>query len=996
MNLLLFLFIVNLFSPAFAQAQQITGTVVDKDGITQPGVSIVVKGTKKATSTSVNGTFSIPAKQGDVLVFTSISFVTQELTVTDKTNYRVQMVDASTNLKEIVVVGYGTSSRKTLSSAVTTVKPEELNKGAIADVGQLLQGKVPGLNISASGDPNKPAAIVLRGASTINGSQGPFYVIDNVPGADIATVAPDDIASIDILKDAAATAIYGNRAANGVIMVTTKRGKRGQAQVTYSGYAGSETIAGELEMMDATQLRDFLAKNNLAFTPADDKGANTSWQKAVQKDNAFSHNHNISLSGGSEHSTYNASLNYLKKEGILLNSDLTRVIGRLNVEQTAIKDKVKFGVNISNSNSNADDLPYRNVVLLQSALYLPVNPIKNEDGTYFENLVKSNYYNPVSMINNSEMNTKTNMLVGSFYSQVKLPFGFKYDINVSYQNTHYLYGSYLNSYFTKNYNNMYDNPDPGFAGHGLQAFGTNGQASRSSYQDTKKILETFLTWDKKVNDHTINAVVGYSYQNNVFGNGFQVTTSNFPVDNLSYNNLAYSNPAGYKNGLYFGGDRAYQKTLLISSFARLNYNFKDKYMFQGSLRRDGSSVFGENNRWGLFPAASAAWRISQEDFMKSQNVFSDLKVRYSYGVTGNASGFDAYASQFLFGSAGTFYYNGNGLYQAIGAYQAENANLKWEKTATSNIGIDFSVLNNRVNVSVDAYKKLTSDMIFNYQADRMQISTGSILANGGNMENKGFEVSLGVNPVKTKDLNWNSSINIAHNKNKITKLKSESFIGGDSTRVSFPEGAGQSGASLQLLKEGYPVGQFFTLQYAGKNSNGISQYIDKNGALTIAPTTADYKYLGSAQPKVLFGWSNSLTYKNFDFNLFVRGVLGSKVFNATRADLFRPATAMSANILVDAANESKDDVNAYRYSSRFIENASYVKIDNATLGYKVKVKTSYIKSIRVYASANNIHTFTKYSGVDPEVNQGGIAPGVDYNNFYPRTRTFLMGANVSF
>jgi TonB-dependent starch-binding outer membrane protein SusC len=989
---------IVIISP-FSQAQQqkVTGTITDgTNGEPLVGVNITIEGSTMGVISDVNGKFSIDAQTNAVLVFSYIGYNTEKVVYSGQTSIEVKLIPDITKLDEVVVVGYGVSSRKKLASAITSVSPEDLNKGSISDVNQLLQGKVPGLNISASGDPNKPSAIVLRGASTLNSSMSPFYVIDGIPGADIATVAPDDISAIDILKDAAATSIYGNRAANGVIIITTKRGKKGQMQVFYNGYVGTEKVSSELKMMDASQLRDYITANGMSFTPADDKGANTNWQKAIEKSSAFSQNHNLSISGGTEHNNYSASINYLTKEGILLKSDLNRIIARLSVEQMAFNDKVKFGLNVSNSNSTANDVPYRSTTILQAAKYLPVSPVKNDDGTYYENFVKSGYYNPVAMLNHSQNSTKTNLLIGSFNTKVQLPFGFNYDLNISYQSSSYLYGSYLDKYFTSNYNGMYDNPDPGASGHTLQAFGVNGQANRSSFQDIKKVMETYLTWDKKIGDHSINAVIGYSWQDNVIGDGFDITTSNFPVDNTAYNNLTLSSPTGYNNGLYFGQGSRYEHSRLISDFGRLNYNYKDKYLIQGSIRRDGSSVFGANNQWGLFPSIGGAWRITQESFMQNQQLINDLKLRGSYGVTGNSSGFNALTAQFISGSKGTYYYNGVGLTSAYGPTQAANFDLKWEKTATTNIGLDFTILKGKLSGTVEWYDKKTTGMIWNYGVDPMLVPTGSIVANGGSISNKGIEVSLTVTPVTTNDFNWSSNINLAHNKNEITSLKNPLFQGGDSVSMVYPEGGGQSGSSIELLKQGHPLGQFFTLEYAGKDANGVSQFIDKNGNLTINPTRADYHYEGNAQPSLIVGWSNNLKYKGFDLSVFIRGVFGNKIFNATRADLFRPSTAMSSNILVDAASELPADGNSYKYSSRFIEDGSYIRFDNATLGYNVKITSKYVKTLRVYSSVNNLFVITKFKGIDPEVNQGGIAPGVDYNNFYPKTRTILFGVNVSF
>ena len=980
-----------------SKKKEISGTVRDSKGLALPGVSIMSKGTTNGTVTDVEGNFKISVDTDvKALTFSFVGMKAQDIAISAKSTLTVIMSEEMIGLEEVVAVGYGKSSRKNLASAVTSVKSEDLNRGPISDVGQLLQGKVAGLNITSNGDPNQNAAVILRGASTLNSSQGPFYVIDGVPGADISIVSPDDIATIEILKDAGATAIYGNRAANGIIIVSTKRGNKGPMQVTYNGYIGTESVSSQLKMMDASQLRSFLSKNSLAFTPADDKGANTNWQKAVEKENALAKNHNLTFSGGNEKGTsYNASLNYLTKDGILLNSNLERFIAHVSIEQLSFNDKVKFGLNLSNSNSSANDVPYRNTVLLQSALYVPVSPIKNADGTYFENFVKSGYYNPVSMLNHGQMNTKTNHLVGNFTTNVKLPFGLTYDLNLSYQNSSYLSGSYLDSYFTSKYNGMYDNPDPGRWGHGQQSFGRNGQATRGSFQDRKKVLETFLTWDKQFGDHTINAVAGYSWEDDIYGDGFQATTSNFPVDITGYNNLTLSNPSTYGNGLYFSNG-AYQHTRLISDFARVNYNYKEKYLIQASIRRDGSSVFGRNNQWGLFPSLAGAWRISKESFMQDQTIFSDLKLRASHGVTGNATGFNAYTAQFILGGKGTYYYNGQGLNNGYGPIQAANFDLQWEKTATTNIGLDFTILKGRLSGTIDWYDKNTTGMIFGYGVDPMLIPIGNITANGGSMNNKGVELSLSATPIKTADFSWTSNLNFAHNKNLITSLRNPLFAGGDSIPVSFPEGQGQSGSSLQLLKEGHSLGQFYTLLYAGKNSSGISQFTGKDGQLTTSPGTSDYHYAGDAQPKLLVGWSNTFRYKAFDLNIFFRGVFGNKIFNATRADLFRPSTAMSTNILVDAANEIPTDGNAYKYSSRFIEDGSYIRLDNMTLGYNFKIANRYIKSLRVYGSGNNLFVITKYKGVDPEVNQGGIAPGVDYNNFYPKSRTIMLGLNISF
>ncbi len=998
---LLLLLISQSFNTAFAQTERkITGNLIDTENKPVIGASVSVKGTSKVTVTGDNGAFSIPAKSGDKLVFTFMGYEPKEITIGAASSYKVTLKEATASLTDVVVVGYGKSSRKTLSSAITSVKPEELNKGAIADVGQLLQGKVAGMNITASGDPNKPAAVILRGASTVNSPGAPFYVIDGIPGADIAAIAPADIESIDVLKDAAATAIYGNRAASGVIMVTTKRGKSGKPQLNYSGYAAAEKVSSQLDLMSADQLRSFLTTNKVAFSPNDDKGENVNWMKAIERSTAFSQNHNLSFSGGAEHSNYSASLNYFTKEGILAKSSLDRIIGRLNVDQYAFNDKVKFSLNLSNSSSKSINEPLQNIVLLQAAKRLPVSPIYNADGSYFENLNNTGYFNPIAISDNAQDETKYNVLLGGFNTEVKLPFGFTYNINLYYQKTTASYGEFYSSYFGKYpTSNFYNNPDPGIGiAHTLIGglFGTNGSALRSNYENTNKTLETFLTWDKKIGDHTINAVLGYTYQDNVYGDGFQTSSTNFPTDYIGFSNLSLGNPyaiSSYRINL--GNDLTYGRILMISDFLRVNYNYKNKYLFQGSIRRDGSSVFGKNNQWGYFPSAGLAWRVSEEEFMKGQSVISDLKLRLSYGVTGNSSGIGAYTGQLIYGISGTYYNNGVQA-AAYAPIQGSNPDLKWERTATKNIGLDFGLFNNKVTGSVDVYDKNTTDMLFKYNVPASLVPGGAIWANGGSINNKGIEVSLTTSPVTTKSFSWLSTINMAYNKNKITSLQGP-YANGDSVRYSDPEGPGQTNATLQILKVGYPLGQFFSLKYAGKDSNGNSLFYKRDGSTTTTPGIGtDYFYLGSAQPKVLMGWSNTFKYKDLELNIFLRGTFGNKIFNATRADLSYTAGATVNNILNSAADDKITDTRNSFYSDRYIENGSYVRLDNATLGYNFKNPVKYVNNIRLYLSTNNLFTITGYKGIDPEINQGGVAPGIDYNNFYPKTRTFLLGLNASF
>ncbi|WP_265817617.1 SusC/RagA family TonB-linked outer membrane protein [Pedobacter sp. GR22-10] len=999
---LLLFFIGQSFNIAYAQSERkISGNLLDNTNQPIIGASVSVKGTEKVTSTGAGGSFSISAKTGDKILFSFLGYQTKELTVGAPSTYQVMITESTASLTDVVVVGYGKSSRKALTSSISTVKGDDLNKGAISDIGQMLQGKVPGLNITRSGDPSQNAAIIMRGASTLReGAQSPLFVIDGVVGADISILAPDDIASIDVLKDAAAAAIYGNRAANGVIMVTTKRGVAGATQITYNGYFGIENVSNRYDMMNADQLKAFLAKNNSALTPANDKGANTNWQNEVQRSDALSYNHNISLSGGTEKTTYNASLNYFKQDGIIKTSDLNRFIGRIGIEQKALNDKLKIGLNISNSITNANLVPYRNTVLSQMLTYLPTSPVKNADGSYFDNLIQTSYYNPVSMLENGRENLKNKNILGNLTVNLKLPFGFSYDVSASYQNSQNVYGAFYNSIYTSRYNNVRNTPEPPATPSFVTLVGKDGLAVRNAYQNTNKIIETYLTWNKKFGDHDINAVVGYSYQQSLNNDGFQATSTNFPINQVSYNNLSLGNPYAVTDfRVDFNPNVTYQEILMISDFARVNYNYKNKYLIQGSIRRDGSNVFGINETWGYYPSVGAAWNIDQENFFKNVGVIKTLKLRGSYGIAGNSLGFAPLTTKLIYGQVGQFYYNGSPREGAYGAIQNENPDLRWERTATTNLGLDFGLFNGRLTGSVDVYDKKTTDLILTFPVDNNLYPGPLYTANVGKLSNKGIEVVLNGTPVSTDNFSWTTGFNLAHNQNKIITLSDDSRFNIEDRLTVSPDGAGQSGATLQILKPGQPIGTFFTYKYAGKNANGVSQYYDAAGNIKTQNllNKTDYYILGNAQPKALLGWSNNIRYKNFDLSVFMRAALGVKIMNVTRADLFRPSTAQFTNIPVEVENESTADFNSYKYSSRFIENGSYLRLDNATLGYTFKKGViPGVNSIRLYTTANNLFVITGYKGIDPEINQGGTAPGVDTNNFYPKTRTFLFGLNVSF
>jgi len=915
-----------LLAPALALAQQtITGTVTDNKNAALPGVTVRIKDTNMATATSAEGKYSLKTNNSaDVLVFSFVGTVTQEVIAGTQTTLNVTLLPDAQQLKDVVVIGYGTQSRQDVTGAVTSIKAEQFNPGVLTTPAELLQGKVAGLNITKSGDPNQRPSVVLRGPSTLRTVNGgitePFYVIDGVPGASIDLLAPDDIASIDVLKDASATAIYGTRAANGVIIVTTKRAKPGQTRLTYSGYGAVSKVSKRIDMLSGDELRQYLKTNNAKplATPTDDDGSNTNWQDLIER-TSYATNHNVSFTGAANATDYGASVNYLKNNGILTNTSLERLITRGFINQRFFNNHLRLGANIINSSTTQNDIP-QTYVLPGMLFYLPTVSPFNPNGTYKENFTRtgSGPLNPLSLANNNNYVTNDNKTLLNGIVQVDIITGLKLTLSGSTQRDQANYGSYLNSQ------------------SGL-AVNLGGVARRAEYQTTNDVLEAYANYDKTLGLHSFQLLGGYSYQQDRTNDGFGITTQNFANDALGSNNLFLSNPSSLAQIAF---DNNPISTLrLLSQYGRVQYQYGERYLAQASLRRDGSSAFGVNNRYGYFPTAAVGWRIIGEDFMRRYEAVSDLKLRAGYGVSGNSQGFDAFSAILIYGTppGSSKYLNNGTISNVVNAVRNENPDLKWESTATYNVGLDFGFLKNRITGSVDYYVKKTID---NLSTDRFTIPY-----------------------IQTAQLG----------------------------------GKGQSGNYSQIVQPGSPLGTFKLWHYLGKNDQGVSTYQKADGTTTATqPLTTDMQLAGSAQPTLIYGWVNNFSYKGFDLNFLVRGVLGNKILNATLAGLNNPADARLQNIPRFTLGESPTDINAYLISDRFLESGSYLRLDNATLGYTLRPGTEYVKAIRLYVTGSNLFVLTKYRGIDPEINIGGLTPGIDNNSFYPKTRTFTLGLTASF
>lgn len=972
---------------------QVSGTVKDQTGEVLIGVSVKATNTaggESSVATDKDGRFlftSLQANASYTFTFSFIGFTTQKTQVYPMAarkplTLQIKMQGETTELNQVVVIGYGTSSKKDVTGAVTSVKAEDFNQGVLTTPAQLLQGKVAGLNITKSGDPNQQPTVILRGPSTIRSgaAQTPFYVIDGVPGASIDLLAPADIESIDVLKDASSTAIYGTRAANGVIIVTTKKAKAGQANLTYSAYGAVEQVSKKIDMLTGPELRKYLQDNGQAplIPVLNDDGSDTNWQNLVQR-TGYSQNHNLSFSGSGTSADYGISANYLNNNGVMKKTSLDRLILRGYVNQRFFKDRLKLGLTITNSTSDIHDI-YQAQVLQNMLFYLPTVSPFNPDGSYkeFYGRTGSGTLNPLSLIDNNQIRTKDTKTLINGLAQVDILSGLRFTLSVSSQKNQNNYNTYQNS------------------ASGL-AVNLGGLARRSSFENTNTVLETYFNYDKIFGQHNLKLLAGYSYQEDRTNDGFGVSTQRFSNDELSYNNLFLSNPSALSQIAF---DNSPISTLrLISFYGRVQYQYADKYLFQASIRNDGSSAFGSNERYGYFPAVSAGWRINQENFLKDVDFITDLKFRAGYGESGNSAGFDAFSALLIYGtqaSGSKFYYNGN-ITNAIGPVRNDNPNLKWETTATSNFGLDFGFLNNRISGSVDYYIKKTSDLIYDqYPVSTTQYFVPTFTANVGRISNKGVEVVLNLIPVQTDSFVWRTSLNGSHNKNVIDNISNDQFT------LNFIQtaqlgGKGQSFLYSQIIQPGLPLGSFNLWHYTGKNAGGISSYENAAGQIvSTQPLSTDVRLAGSAQPKFVYGWNNSFSYKNFDLNFLVRGVTGNKILNGTLAALNNPADTKFQNIPRFTLGESFADINGYLVSDRFLENGSYLRMDNATLGYTFKPKVTAIKSLRFYASTNNLFIITKYRGIDPEVNIGGLTPGIDNNNYYPKTRSFIFGLNASF
>jgi TonB-dependent starch-binding outer membrane protein SusC len=964
-----------------AQDQHIIqGTVTSKED-SQPlrGVNIMVKGTHVGTTTDLKGAYSLKVSDSDAaLEFSFSGYISETVALGKNTTLDVQLEPDTKVLESVALVGYGTQKRIEVTSAVATVKSGEFVKGSVKDIGQLLQGKVAGLTIGTpSGDPNASSQILLRGIATLFSSTQPLILVDGIPGG-LNSVAPEDIERIDVLKDGSAAAIYGTRGTNGVILVTTKQPNGNiEPTISYTGYVSTQSFVNLPDMLTAEQYRKRLADGTKGFQ---DYGGSTDWIKEISRKSPISHSHQISINGGNAKTNYLATLGYRNLEGVLITTQGRTVNSRVDVNHKMFNNKLKLNINYIN-NDNKKSVDFDNVVFRNAVRYNPTSPVYNPNGTYFENFNPTENFNPVAMLKEQfgdNQSQSTRISGSATWTPVK-------DLN-------------LKALLSRNKYNMVSGYGQTKKHYSNTRNGLNGYASKNDYQSTDQLMELTGEYSKVINLNKFTALAGYSYQDNISENS-RMSNYDFPVGNYSYiDNIGIGNALKIGQGTQYSHK---QESNLIGFFGRVTYNYDEKYLLMASLRREAASqLIGTKQPWGNFPSVSIGWRVNEEKFMKKLDFLDNLKVRAGYGVTGTSPDALFLAIPRL-GYSGSFLINGQ-WQPSIVPISNPNPYLKWEQKKETNIGLDFSVLKGKISGNVDFYNRRTEGLLFDYQVPSPPNLFRTTTANVGVMQNKGLEALVTVIPVQTNKFTWTSGMTFSTNRNKLLSLENDLY---KTTNPFFDAGRTPTpiGDISHRIEVGQPIGNFWGFKVIDVTEDGHWVYEDGNGKpITTIPDPAnDRKVIGNGLPKYYAGWNNTLQYGNFDLNITMRGAFGFQIINSQRMLFENPGfqgynQMNSAYDNVFGKTVLNTDVNV-EFNSYYIENGNYWKIDNATLGYNFKLSgVKHIKSARLYVSTLNTFTFTKYKGMDPEVNQLGLIPGYDDREKYPTARIYTLGMNISF
>lgn len=964
--------IVENDSPALqtsGMAINISGRISNEAGDALSGVSVIEKGTNNGTVTTASGQFNLTVASPDaVLVISYIGHKTQEIPVGQNTVFEIVLQADVGSLSDIVVVGYGTQKKSEISGSVVSLTTKDFNRGVSVNATDLIQGKVSGMYIVKSGgDVTSGSTMRIRGINSLSGGNSPLVVIDGIPGGNLNSVAPQDIESISVLKDASASAIYGSRSGAGVVIITTKKGSASRTQVDYEAYAGVDVLANKPELVNAAEWRKYVQEKGIDPAPYD-KGANTDWFEEITR-RAFTQSHALSLSGGGNSHNYRASLNYLNRQGVVRDNSLERWNGRILFEQRALNDRLKLTFVGSGSNWDENMTEYYNFVLAYNML--PVSPVFNSDGTYFN----PQGYDMGNPRQNQDLNTRLNQNVlynGNIKAELDLGKGFSLGANAFKQRRQKIWGLYYNSITERGRNDQ-------------------GYAQRDAEQWNQSLFEGMLNYKGTFGDyHNLTGIIGYSWEEGTYER-FSVANRQFVTNLLSYNDL--QSGENLRSSDISSGKNMYR---LISFYGRLNYNFNERYLLSVSLRNDGSSKFGKDNKWAVFPAVSLAWNISEENFMSNADWINDLKLRAGYGITGNQDGIGPYNSLQLYSRSGLYYSDGS-WFSAYSLSQNANPNLKWETTKTLNVGVDFSLFQNRLSGSVEVYDKLTDNLLYTYDVPVPPFLFNKYLANVGAITNKGVDLNLSADAIRKKDFNWNIALNFSHYKNRVTRLESGDFVTGGRILLGGAWVRGGSDMTTHIIEVGKSVGTFYGYEAHGLTPDGKYNYVDqdKDGSIS---QDKDRTYIGDANPDFIYGIQNTFTYKNWNLSFLFRGTYGNDVLNMGRLTYGSSSWLPGQNVLRSALDNNLSEIPSY--SSYYIEDGSFMRLEFLNIGYNVPLKNAtWLKSLRFFATGQNMFLITKYSGRDPEVDNNadnGASAGVEGRDYYPKTRTFTLGLNVSF
>lgn len=961
------------------QKQTVSGIITDENGLPLPGASVIEEGTRNGMVTDFDGKYKLTVESSSAVIIVSFVGYKEKKIVASQSVINIQLTPDATDLQEIVVVGYGSTARKDVTGAVSSIAAKDMNQGAIVNPLQLISGKAAGVNITQIGsEPGSGPSVRIRGISSLIGGNDPLVVVDGIQGnMDLLNqVPPSEIESIDVLKDASATAVYGSRGAPGVIIVTTKKNKAGKSTLEYIGSTSIDFIPKKLHMLDANQWWE--TAQSVGVPASANHGSNTDWYNLLTQ-TGITQTHTLSFGGGTDKFNYRASITAILQDGVVINSSNQKYIGRIQATQLALDDKLKLtfnlntGVNnVTNSIGEVGTVSYKSNLITNSLLARPTDPVFNTNGKYYTDPTVFQYLNPYAVAQTAINETQNDNLFGSLKAELDLGKGFSANWFGSWRKTNKTIGYFMPAESTD-----------------ALAVDQKGYANIKNERQNEKLTNISLNYKRTFGIHTFNALALYEWQSQAY-QGNYAQARGFINDKTTYNALQFgdfskvqsSDISSYKN------DRT-----LVSYLGRLNYSLLDRYLLTASIRRDGSSVFGANNKWGNFPSASVAWQINKESFMATQTLFNELKLRVGYGETGNQQGLYPQTSLSLVGSAGTTYFGGMPITN-FNITQNANADLKWETKKQTNIGLDFALLDNRLRGSVDVYDSKTENLLFDYTVPQPPYPYNQIKANVGSISNKGLEIALAYDVIKTENSTLTLAGNVSFMKNEVLNLSGS--INGIPLNTDYVGW----GAANSYLVQGKPVGAFYILEHTGKNDNGVETVKDRdgNGVIDQGVKSPDRYYAGSALPTYTFAFNPSYRYKNFDASVLVRGSGGNKIYNALNQNLSMLENTGKSNILESAVDKG---IHSSPYGSDlWLEDGSFVRLENVTAGYTFRFTDKYVDSIRLSLTGNNLLLITDYTGLDPELNISGS--GNPSDNFggdkgiYPRTRSVAFGLTVKF